>query len=200
MNFKLLLATLFMSANCFSQDKYELHTANVTKVTFINPGFSYEKTIAKFQTLYAQAFMNTSASFSYSSSLGSNSKFYFDPAATLQYRYYYNGAKRLAKGKRTEMNSMNYLTAVFESVFSKRHTHKVNYVEKNIRPINSLGLAWGLQRNYKKRFSLDLYVGLGYLFTTETIPSGYGVTTVENVGQITPMGQLNIGLWLNRKK
>ncbi len=200
MNFRLLLVTFFITANCFSQDKNELHTTNVTKVTFINPGLSYEKTIAKFQTLYVQAFMNTSATFSYSSSLGSNSTLYFDPAATLQYRYYYSGAKRLAKGKRTEMNSMNYVTAVYESVFSKRHTHNINYIEKNIRPIHSLGLAWGLQRNYKKRFSLDLNLGLGYLFTTETVPTGFGMTIKENVGQITPMGQINIGLWLNKKK
>ena len=200
MNFKLLLVTFFITANCFAQDKGEPHTANVTKVTFINPGFSYEKSIARFQTLYVQAFMNTSATFSYSSSVGSSSKFYFDPAATLQYRYYYNGAKRLAKEKRTEMNSMNYVTAVFESVFTKRHTRNINYTEKNMRPINSLGLAWGLQRNYLKRFSLDLNVGLGYLFTTETVPSGFATTIKENVGQLTPMGQINIGLWLNRKK
>ena len=193
---------ILISLNCFSQDKDEATVTNVTKVTFINPGLSYELKIAKLQSLYAQAFMNTSGSFSASGSQGIKSKFYFDPAFDVQYRYYYNSKKRAEKGKRTEMNSMNYLTAAFEMVLSKRHPHYVNYVENNIRPINTIGLAWGFQRNYKNRFSLDFYAGLGYLFTKETIPnpSSFGQTVIEHVGQISLLSQINIGMWLNRRK
>ena len=52
------------------------------------------------------------------------------------------------------MNSMNYVTSVFETVLSKK-PFVLEIDENNYRLINSFGLAWGFQRNYKKRFSLD---------------------------------------------
>jgi hypothetical protein len=88
-----------ISTHCFSQNIEESELSNVTKATFLNPGISYEKKIGKFQSLYAQAFMNTSFGLGYSSSLGNTSFIYFDPALAVQYRYYYNFAKREAKGK-----------------------------------------------------------------------------------------------------
>lgn len=194
----LLLSIFFLSKNCFSQDESGVHTTNVTKVTFVNPGASYEQSIGRLQTLYAQAFMNTSATFSYSGALGNTSKFYFDPALTIQYRYYYNGKRRAAKDKRTEMNSMNYLTAVSENVLSKR-PFVTGMEENNYRLINSLGLAWGFQRNYIKRFSLDFYVGLAVLFAKSTSQT-YPQTVQDNFTQLAPMSQINIGYWLNRRK
>jgi hypothetical protein len=200
MNIKsvLLLLILFASVNCFSQNKIEIHTANVAKVTFLNPGVSYERSIARLQTLYAQVFMNTAATFSYSGALGNNTKFYFDPALTIQYRYYYNGKRRFERDKRIDMNSMNYVTAVFETVFSQR-PFVTGFEENNYRLINSFGLAWGLQRNYKKRFSLDLNLGLGVLFAKSTVKI-YPQTVYKRYSQLAPMGQLNIGYWLNKRK
>ncbi len=199
MNTKLILIffILFTSSKCFSQDKSEIHTANVTKITFLNPGISYERSIARLQTLYTQVFMNTSATFSYSSSLGNNTKFYFDPALTIQYRYYYNGKRRFEKDKRIEMNSMNYFTSVYEAILSKR-PFVTGVEETNYRLINSFGVAWGFQRNYKKRFSLDLFFGLAVLFAKST--RTYPQTFQENVTQLAPMSQINIGYWLNKKK
>ncbi len=199
MNIKLgfLLIIFLTSEKCISQDKSEIHTENVTKITFLNPGISYERSIARLQTLYAQVFMNTSATFSYSSSLGNNTKIYFDPALTIQYRYYYNGKRRFEKDKRIEMNSMNYFTTVFEGVLSKR-PFVTGIEENNYRLINSLGLAWGFQRNYKKHFSLDLFFGLAVLFAKST--RTYPRTFQENVTQLAPMSQLNIGYWLNKRK
>jgi hypothetical protein len=43
------------------------------------------------------------------------------PALALQYRYYYNAARRRAKGKRTEMNSLNYVSALVETDFYKEN-------------------------------------------------------------------------------
>ena len=156
-----LIVIYIFPIKSFSQEK--VYTTRVTKLTFFNPGVSYEQPIGPKQTLYGQLFMNTSFSYSYSSSLGSDFLLYIDPASTLQYRYYYNGNKRVLKGKRTQMNSMNYVNAVFEANFSSRPFH-TNPIETHRRFINSLGLAWGLQRNYPKRFSLDLYFGFGYVF------------------------------------
>lgn len=202
MSFKKILffALLFISINCLSQDKNEIDITDITKITFLNPGLSYEKRIGKFQSLYAQAFMNVSAYFFYSSSQGTSAGVHFDPALTLQYRYYYNAVKRQEKGKRTEKNSLNYISPIFSTVFSKARISSSHYAENNRRAINKLGLAWGFQRNYEKRFSLDLNLGLGYLFTKASLPGATGQTITKRVGKFTTQGQLNLGFWLNKVK
>src|SRR5215213_6679834 len=162
MNSKLLCLLIFLAS--FLAGSSQDVDVSVAKVTILNPGLSYETRIGKFQTVYGQAFMNVSASYSYSSSMGSNSKFYFDPAVTLQYRYYYNGMKRMEMERRTEMNSMNYVAAVSEVIFSKMRLSTNYFDEWNRRAITRLGVVWGLQRNYRQRFSLDLNMGLGYMF------------------------------------
>ena len=136
-----LLLLILISANCFSQNKGNANITDVTKLTFFNPGVSYEKRIGNFQSLYAQAFMSTSMGLGYSSSLGFTSFIYFDPALTLHYWYYYNSAKREAKGKRTEINSLNYVCAIVKTTFSKGSISSSYYPEKHRRAINTLGLA-----------------------------------------------------------
>lgn len=195
-NFLLLV---LISANCFSQDKGNDDITDVTKLTFFNPGISYEKRIGKLQSLYAQAFMNTSFGLGYSSALGNTSYIHFDPALALQYRYYYNFAKRQAKGKRTGMNSLNYVCAIAETIFSKASISSSYYPEKSIRAINSFGLAWGFQRNYHKRFSLDLSIGPGFLFTRVTTMNYTGQFITKRIGQFTTVGQINLGFWINKR-
>lgn len=175
-----------------------MYTADVLKITFLNPGVSYEKSIAKSQTLYGQVFMNTSGYFSYSSSRGYSSKFYFDPALTIQYRFYYNGKRRLKKGKRIEMNSMNYLTALFEGVLSKR-PFATGVEDIKRRTISSFGLAWGFQRNYKRRFSFDMHLGLATYFGKSVVRT-YPQIIRENTSQLSFASQINIGIWLNKKE
>ena len=194
------LLLIFISTNCFSQGKGEPDITNVTKVTFFNPGVSYEKRIGKFQSLYVQAFMSTSFAVGFSDALGSTSSIHFDPGFTLQYRYYYNSVQREAKGKRTEMNSLNYVSAVLQTVFSNVNISSSYLPEAKDRAVNILGLAWGFQRNYKKRFSLDLNLGIGYLFTTATTTNDAGQHHTRNVGQPTTTSQLNLGFWLNKRK
>lgn len=199
-NKTLFLLLIFISTNCFSQHKGEPDITDVTKVTFFNPGVSYEKRIGKFQSLYAQAFMSTSFAVGFSDALGFSSSIHFDPGFTLQYRYYYNSAKREAKGKRTEMNSLNYVSAILQTVFSNVNISSSYLPEEKSRAVNILGVAWGFQRNYKKRFSLDLNLGIGYLFTTATTTDNTGENHNRNVGQLTTTSQLNLGFWLNKRK
>jgi hypothetical protein len=191
---------LAIATNCFSQNKLQTDITDITKATFVNPGISYEKKIGKFQSILGQAFINTSFSISYSSSLGNTSSITFDPALSFQYRYYYNYDKRQKKGKRTEMNSLNYLSPTFETIFSKNRISTSHYIENNRRPINTVGVVWGIQRNYRKRFSLDFNLGLGYLFTTASLPDNTGLTIKENIGKLSSLGQLNLGFWLNKRK
>jgi hypothetical protein len=202
MNIKVicLLALSITTSNCFSQDESETDITDITKVTFLNPGFAYEKRIGTFQSLYSQAFMSIAGNISYSSSLGNTSRFYFDPALTIQYRYYYNAARRTGKGKRTAMNSLNFITPLFQTVYTKMAVSSSQFIEDGRRTINTLGLAWGIQRNYKKRFSLDLYLGPGYLFTKATLLNfDTGQFYTENVSEFTGIAQINLGFWLNKE-
>jgi len=198
MNSKLLCLLIFLAS--FLAGSSQDVDVSVAKVTILNPGLSYETRIGKFQTVYGQAFMNVSASYSYSSSMGSNSKFYFDPAVTLQYRYYYNGMKRMEMERRTEMNSMNYVAAVSEVIFSKMRLSTNYFDEWNRRAITRLGVVWGLQRNYRQRFSLDLNMGLGYMFAKGTTYNYSGQLKTKTVTMPAIMGQFNIGFWLNRER
>ena len=144
--------------------------------------------------------MNTSAYFSYSSTFGTNGGVYFDPALTAQYRYYYNAVKRAAKEKRTELNNLNYVGGVLQTVFSDAVIADGDVKQKNRRPINSIGVVWGIQRNGTKRFSLDLNLGIGYLFAKGTRYNEIaGATYSSPVSQLTVPGQLNLGFWLNKK-
>ena len=129
----LLLLMSMVLENCISQNKKNPDISDVTKATIFNPGISYEKRIGKFQSLYAQAFMNTSIGLGYSENFGNTSSIHFDPALTLQYRYYYNSAKREAKSKRTEMNSLNYVSAIEQTTFSKNSISSSYYAEKDRR-------------------------------------------------------------------
>ena len=188
---------LIITVSSFAQEQDEVDVTDVFKVTVINPGVSYEKRVGKYQTLYGQLFVNTSVSAGWSSSFGNSFELYVDPAFTAQYRYYYNAKKRERKGKRTDLNSMNYLTGIFETLLSKRTVSASSFNEPNRRSINTLGVAWGFQRNYNSRFSLDLNLGLGYLVTKVSYPNIYQASDV--VGEFTTMGQINIGFWLNRR-
>jgi hypothetical protein len=194
------LFLLIISINSFAQEKMQTDITNITKVTFLDIGISYEKKVAKFQSILGQAFMNTSISIGYSSSSGNTSSIKFDPALSLQYRYYYNYNRRQKKGKRTEMNSLNYLSPTFVTILTKKRISMSHYVENNRRPINTVGVVWGIQRNYNKRFSLDFNLGLGYLFTTASLPDNTGQTIKENIERFSTLGQLNLGFWLNRRK
>jgi hypothetical protein len=200
----LFFAITTIASNCFSQDETDI--VNITKVTFLNPGISQELRIGKLQSIYLQAFMNTSAYFTYSSSFGSESAIYFDPAVTGQYRYYYNAAKRADKDKRTEMNSLNYVGGVVETFFSKIPLYKDDIFadppdEPKRRAVTRIGAIWGIQRNGMKRFSLDLNLGLGYMFgKTTNYDFNTGETYSSNRSQVTMLGQLNLGFWLNRRE
>jgi len=188
---------ILISANCYSQKDINTDIRNVTKITFLNPGVSYEKKIGKLQSLYAQAFLSTSIYLGYSSSLGSTSGINIYPALALQYRYYYNAARRKAKGKRTEMNSLNYVSALVETDFYRENVSSNG--EKQLRASKIFGAVWGFQRNYQKRFSLDLNLGVSYVYSKETTINDAGQYITKNVGEFTNLGQIGLGFWLNRR-
>lgn len=193
------LLLLTISINSFSQQKDQPGITNITRATFFSPGISYEKRIGKFQSVLGNAFVATSFSFSYSSSLGTNSDISFDPSLALQYRYYYNYRQRQAKSRRTEKNSLNYMSVIAETDFTKNSISSSYLAEEDRRPVNSIGVAWGFQRNYPKRFSLDLNLGGGYVFASNTKLNEFGQPVKVNSGRLTSIGNLSLGFWLNKK-
>ena len=185
-------------ATCLGQ---ESDIRNLTKINFFHPGISQELRVAKLQSVHLQAFMNTSAYFSASSSLGTHGGVYFDPALALQYRYYYNSAARAARGKRTEMNNLNYFSGVLQTVWSDAAITDEHVTEEKRRPVNTVGAVWGLQRNGLKRFSLDLNLGIGYMFAKGTkLDFNTGSLYSSPVSRLTTIGQLSLGFWLNKRK
>ena len=194
-----LFAVMFLTYHSFSQKQTTVDVTRVTRVAFLNPGFSYEDRVGRLQTVHFDAYLSTSAYYSYSSSLGTNAGIYFDPALMVQYRYYYNAAARESKGRRTERNSMNYIGPMFDVAFSKAAVTEQSLEEENRRPISTVGFIWGIQRNYKKRFSLDLNVGLGYYFTQGTELDYYGQPVKISQSGFTVPTNISLGFWLNKR-
>ena len=194
-----LILFSLVTLNCFCQDKPDI--VNLTKITFLDPGISREIRIAKLQSVFLQAFMNTSAYFSYSSTFGSQGGVYFDPAAKAQYRYYYNAEKRTVKNKKTEMNSMNYVGGLVQTIFTDVAYADDHVNEDSRRPVNTIGIIWGFQRNGSKHFSLDLNLGVGYLFGKGTKLDEVTWTPYSSpVSEVTAIISLNLGFWLNSRK
>lgn len=172
---------------------------NIFRVNAVFPGVSYEQRIGRLQSLYVQGFLNPSFGFGYSSTFGSSSFFYLDPAVSLQYRYYYNSARRKSKDRPIERNSMNYIGPVSKIYFSKRRISSGYYEETSGRSVKLVGAVWGMQRNYNNRFALDINVGPAYQVARSSEP--YGNDVIEkNVGEFTLTGQVSLGFWLNRRK
>ena len=194
----LALILIMPALSINAQEESSRNVTDVTKLTFFNPGISYEKAIGKNQTLHGHAFLATSLALGYSSSMGFLSEIHFDPAVSVQYRHYYNARKRGDKGKFTDRNSMNYQAFGSETIFSRVPVSESHYDETSRRAIQVFSALWGFQRNYKKRFSLDLNLGFGYMLTKATIPELNGSISRKNYGQFTTAGQINLGFWLNR--
>ncbi len=190
---------LTISIKSFSRLNDPPVVTNITRATFFTPGISYEKRIGKSQTVLGNAFLATAFSFGYSSSLGTSSNISFDPALAFQYRYYYNNKQRLARGKRTEKNSLNYLSIITETSFTRNSLSSSYLIEENRRPVYDIGVAWGFQRNYIRRFSFDMSIGAGYFYTSNTKFNEFGQAVKVNAGEISSIGKLSLGFWLNKR-
>ncbi len=184
----------------FSQSKSNVDITQVTKISFLSPGFSFENKLGKSQSFYMNTYLATTAYFSYSSNFGTSSGIYLDPALSLQYRYYYNAARRESKEKRTKMNSLNYISPAFDISFSRNAMTESSFVSERRRPVYSFAFVWGMQRNYQKRFSLDLNLGIGYYFTKGMVEDNSGQLITVNQSDFITTGQLSLGFWLNKRK
>lgn len=196
--YKLALAvTLLLSLNSYAQNSAHNAIRDVTKATFLSPGFAYEKAVGQQQSVYVHAALYPNIQYSYSSSLGTDFSTQFEPGLLVQYRHFYNLKKRAAKGKRTDMNSGNYVAGFMSTSFFK--DIEPNTGEQEIRALPGFGAVWGLQRNGAKRFSLDLNLGAGYFFSKKQITMEEGQYKAKYNGEFAPVIDITLGFWLNKR-
>jgi hypothetical protein len=200
MQYRSILFILFSLATFCTNAQLKQNAAltDLAKINLFNPGVSFEKRINSNQTLYLNTFYNPSLSLINNGFLSNTLKFEFEPSASIQYRFYYNIPVRA--DKMNMRNSYNYVCPTFETSFSKKYVLLFNSEELKRISIYKIGALWGIQRNYNNRFSLDCNLGVGYISyktTSEVIPNAI---TVTQVGIIRPMGHLNFGFYLGKKK
>lgn len=193
----LCIALLCSLANA---SKSQVVTEDVFKVTFLNPGVAYEKSLGGVHTIYGQAFANFSSSITEDYYEEYNIDFFVEPALTLQYRLYYNLNRREDRGKNTARNSGNYFTFINENRFTKAPLGLNDVKEAKIRPVIAGALGWGLQRNYDSRFSLDFYLGAGVKHAKTTTYNDYDQLYSVNKTSFAFIGQINLGIWLGQRQ
>ncbi|MDR2680226.1 MAG: hypothetical protein LBC47_05385 [Tannerella sp.] len=100
-----------------------------------------------------------SFSYSYISSFGSFTHYTITPELVVEPRWYYNLAKRQAKGKFTTHNSGNYLSLRTSFCPEWPAIH-----DSGSRPVSSLYVIpmWGIRRHYGEHFSFEASAGIGY--------------------------------------
>ena len=168
----------------FAQDeKPHLSVSSVLKLNFILPGVSYEQKIGNYSTLNFAAYMDGMISDKIES-VNRQSHLFLIPTFNVEFRNYYNMNKRDAKGKRTALNSANYIAPVYLS----RYSHTSLYSDRIL--VHQVGAVWGMQRNYPKGFSLDLNGGMVYTFKANNY---YYYDPIELVLQA------KLGFWLGHK-
>ena len=174
---------------------------DMAKITLLFPGVSYEKAIAKYQTLQGYALYNLyTYSYSQGSRAGINSTTYFDPTFMLSYRFYCNYDRRQKLGRTTERNNMNYLGPFAQVFFSKIPIGSYAYENTRRRPVFIYGALYGMQRNYSSHFSLDINFGLGVISGNSRNYDPYtGNITTGNQTQVTIPGQVTLSFWFGKK-
>lgn len=198
--FYICVAIICLSFPAFSQyEKENYSTTDVFRINLISPGVSYEKSLTNISTLYARAYFSTTFAFSYSSSQGSDFKIYLDPALQGQLRFYYNGRKRAEAGHRVAMNSMEYITPIYDISYSKSPAANDYLEESSRRFIHKYGIGWGIQRNLKNKLSIDVTLGPGIQMAKGTYYDN-GAYITHTKTRFVVMGGLVLGIWLKKKE
>ncbi len=122
----------------------------------IGGSLTYEKKMNRSSTLYMDAGAAYNVSYSYSSTRGSDHRYAFSPYVSIEGRNYYHFKERIAKGKSTANNASNFWFLQASYVF-KPISHTAGYTYSDAISIMP---GWGIQRNLRQHFSLELQLGL----------------------------------------
>jgi hypothetical protein len=167
MKYVLFIAMLLgLSINGFSQEKEQ--SASVEKMVFgIQTGFA---------GIWVHGEFRLSNKFALRTEIGldlgiwennytNESGLAFAPVITLEPRFYYNLKKRLAKGKRIDGNSGNFiaLKTSYNSDLFFIGTSEDIHLEADFMIIPT----WGIRRNISQHFNYEAGFGLGYIHYKE---------------------------------
>lgn len=149
--------------------------SNLLKLNFFLPGASYEHRLTPYQTLHSSAFL--SFNFQNTSNNGEEqTNILLVPSFSVNFRTYYNIEDRAEKGLNAERNSANYVAPIYFGRYALTDPNT------DRRWINQVGFVWGIQRNAPDGFSLDLNLGLSYIFNMQH--SSY-YAPIELIAQIS---------------
>ncbi len=165
------------------------YTEPVLTATFLSPGITYEHPVANKLTLKGKTAFTVGWSFSASSSLGQSYSLSPTPTVAGQLRYYYNFGLRKTKEKNIAHNSANYISFLLRYAYSGvtyYYGDQGNFSVKQASHMPDFGVVWGIQRNYKNRFSIDCSVG----------PSLYAPLANN---EFFLLADISLGIWLGRK-
>lgn len=160
---------------------YEVYVErHQTVANFLAPGITHEFRVSPGSTLTLRAQIFPVAYFSttyepydyygpYYYDVVDNFQFDLRPALDVEYRHYYNFASRERKGRKTAHNSANFVSFLLRGLGPALLTPSEEllwiYGVGNFAMV--AGPQWGIQRNYGKRFNLQLAVGPGLSYDTE---------------------------------
>lgn len=197
--FLITVSLLFLAGThkSYAQDNYSA-IQDLVKVHFLRPGISVEKSTTRNQSLLISAYLDPGMMLSFSDAMGWNSKFWISPSLGTQYRFYYNQDKRFEKGKRTDLNNLNYLAPLFETQFTRRNLRSDDLEHDKVRPVSTAGIVWGMQRNYNSRISLDIQAGPGFRFAKAIEPGVFGIQQI-NYAKPVLIARVGLGIWLGKK-
>jgi putative salt-induced outer membrane protein YdiY len=171
-------------------------TQDLLRISLIDPGISYEKAASPKNTVSLHGVLRSRLSVGFSSSQGNTSDLYFDPSVALQFRHYYNLAKRQSQDRRISKNSGNYLVGLTEVLFSKETLKSYHLEKPGRRTLHGFSLGWGFQRNYKSHISLDIQLGVNFRYGRGTYYNHNTEISRTVSGRVSEMIQVRLGCWI----
>lgn len=162
----LVFSTLYSQEQTDAEGDVEKHQ---TVANFLAPGITHEIGITSLSTLMLRVqiypvayFSSTYYDYGYYDTID-DVQFDLRPALDAEYRYYYNVAARERKGKNTTHNTANFVSFLVRglgpTLLNSSEDIRWEYGVGNF--LVMAGPQWGIQRNYGKRFNLQLAVGPG---------------------------------------
>jgi Protein of unknown function (DUF3575) len=161
-------------------------TQNVFTVTIVEPGITYEASLGNKFTAKFRAGLNAYLETSTNPANTTQIKLTPYPFIGAGARYYYGFDERNKKGKNTLRNSANYAGILASYGFVTKKYDFESGPATITTQICNVGFVWGLQRNYKNRFSLDFNIGPS--ITELLINNSFGITS-----------EFTLGIWLGKK-
>jgi hypothetical protein len=179
-------------AQTSSDDVIDLYKVNV-----VWPGLSLEKRVNQLRTVQVEIAVRPAfRSFPFFSTADSTFRLGVDPSVSMQYRVYSDPSRRIAKGRSTANNSMNFFAFHFQSRYFDTNLGIFDLFDLRFHGLqNNLGVVWGIQRNYPDKTSLSAFIGGGFFsFLQFNVPFERAFSARPAI-----FGGVRVGFWFKKK-